>query len=126
MKSSQDDLEALEQTQLSQLIELREEFERSLDKTFRFKQSAQLLQDKQVFERLVQQRKYTEAHALREEFTAQEAIENEKYMKQRQKKLIVQEQVWLKKQATEREALEKKLMNQKHEQKRQRQVETKQ
>ena len=60
---------------------LREEFERNLDKTFRFKQSGQLLQDKQVFERLVQQRKYTEAHALREEFTAQEAIENEKYMK---------------------------------------------
>ena len=69
VESSQADLEALEQTHMAQLVELRENYERQLDKTFRFKQSAQLLQDKQVFERLVQQRKYTEAHALREEFT---------------------------------------------------------
>lgn len=41
-------------------------------------------------------------------------------MQERQKKLIVQEQQWLKKQAHERAALEKKLINQKNEQKRQR------
>jgi hypothetical protein len=32
---------------------LREQFEKNLDKSFRFKPSAGLLQDKQVFERLV-------------------------------------------------------------------------
>ena len=53
VESSQADLEALEQTHMAQLVELRENYERQLDKTFRFKQSAQLLQDKQVFERLV-------------------------------------------------------------------------
>jgi len=37
----------------------------------------------------------------------------------------VQEQTWLKKQSHEREALEKKLINQKNEQKGQRQVEIK-
>ena len=111
---------------MAQLLQLRENFEGHLDKSFRFKQSAQLLQDKQVFERLVQQRKYTEAHALREEFSVQEAAEHEKYLQERQKKLIVQEQTWLKKQAHEREALEKKLINQKNEQKGQRQVEIKQ
>jgi len=54
VESSQADLQALEQTHMDQLSELREAYERQLDKTFRFKQSAQLLQDKQVFERLVQ------------------------------------------------------------------------
>ena len=60
---------------MEQLVELREHFEKNLDKTFRFKPSAGLLQDKQVFERLVQQRKYTEAHGLREEFSQNEVIE---------------------------------------------------
>ena len=63
---------------------------------------------------------------MREEFTAQEEIERAKYMEVRQKKLIIQEQNWLKKQASERSALEKKLLNQKDEQKRQRLAETKQ
>ena len=69
VQSSQADLEALEQTHMQQLMQFREEYERQLDKSFRFKPSASLLQDKKVFERLVEQRKYTEAHALREEFT---------------------------------------------------------
>lgn len=86
---------------MAQLVSLRENFEKNLDKTFRFKPSASLLQDKTVFERLVQQRKYTEAHALREEFSAQEQIELEKYAEARQKKLIIQEQTWLKKQEHE-------------------------
>ena len=74
----------------------------------------------------MQQRKYTEAHALREEFSVQEKVEQEKFLQERQKKLIIQEQHWLKKQSHERAALEKKLINQKQEQKRQRIVETKQ
>lgn len=38
---------------------------------------------------MVQQRKYTEAHGLREEFSGMEEIERAKYMEQRQKKLII-------------------------------------
>ena len=89
VESSKADLENLEQTHMQQLLQMREDYERHLDKSFKFKQSAQLLQDKQVFERLVQQRKYTEAHALREEFVNQEQLEQQKYMQERQKKLIV-------------------------------------
>ena len=68
---------------MSKLIELREEYERQLDKSFRFKPSAGLLQDKKVFERLVDQRKYTEAHALREEFVHQEEAERQQYLQAR-------------------------------------------
>lgn len=52
--SSQQDLDALEQNHNEQLLQLRAEYEAHLDKSYRFKPSAQLLQDKQVFERLVQ------------------------------------------------------------------------
>ena len=38
-------------------------------------------------------------------------MEHQKYLQERQKKLIIQEQTWLKKQVHEREALEKKLIN---------------
>ena len=88
-ESSQQDLDALDRTHMEQLVERREHCEKNLDKTFRFKPSAGLLQDKQVFERLVQQRKYTEAHGLREEFSQNEVIEQQKYQQERQKKLIV-------------------------------------
>ena len=55
-----------------------------------------------------------------------EVQEQERYIEERQKKLIKAEQQELQKQIVVRNALEKKLINQRNEQKRQRQVETKQ
>jgi hypothetical protein len=53
----------------------REKFDAKLPNSFR--PSAQCLEYKNVFEKLVKQKKYAEAHTLREEFTRMEAEERD-------------------------------------------------
>lgn len=83
-----------------------------------------MLEYQNVFEKLVKQKKYAEAHTLREEFTRMEEAEREQFGEGREKKINNHIAKILALQVNERNSLIKKIENQKHEQKRQRVAET--
>lgn len=56
------------------------------------------MQHKSVFDQLIKAKKYSDAHALREEFQHMEQQEAEQYIVKRQEKLIKAEQLELQKQ----------------------------
>ena len=91
----------------------------------RFRPSANLLHQKRYFENLIKTHQYSEAHQIRDECNKLETEELKKFNEQKMKKLVKQEQQFLKKLSIDRAALEKKLVNQKNEQKTQREMETK-
>lgn len=57
------DMQALEELHQKQLIEARESLEASMGTIY--KPSSKLLDDRRVFEQLIKQKKYAEAHDLR-------------------------------------------------------------
>ena len=114
MQESQADVNALEEAQAKQLMEVREELEQTIRITY--KPSSQLLQNKNVFNRLIQQKKYTEAHHLREEIQHMEVQEQERHEVVREKKIVALMEKQMKKHEVEKHSLKKKLINQRHEQ----------
>jgi hypothetical protein len=122
LESSEHDLNVLEENQNQHLVEERQKIDKRLPTVF--KPSSTILQHKNVFDRLVKQKKYTEAHALREEFQHMEIEEQDKFMEVREKKINAHIGKQLQQQQTERASLIKKLENQRNEQKRQRMIET--
>lgn len=121
-ESSQRDLAELEETQARRLVEERAAYDAKLPNSFR--PSAQNLEYKNVFEKLVKQKKYAEAHTLREEFERMEVEERKAFAESREKKINNHIAKILVFQTNERTSLIKKCDNQKAEQKRQREVET--
>lgn len=64
-----------------------------------------------MLERLIAQKKFTEAHDLRNEILAMEEDEKVKFAEAREKKVQVALSTMIVKQKVERDALEKKLNN---------------
>jgi hypothetical protein len=123
-ESSERDLQELEENQGKRIMIEREQFDNKLPNSFR--PSSQVLEFKNVFDKLVKQKKYAEAHTLREEFTRMEAHEKEAFAEAREKKINNHIAKILVFQQSERASLIKKCENQKAEQKRQRMIETQQ
>lgn len=121
-ESSERDLLELEENQAKRLVEERTAFDAKLPNSFR--PSSQILEYKNVFEKLVKQKKYAEAHTLREEFERMEIQERSGFGEAREKKINNHIAKILVFQVTERTSLIKKCENQKAEQKRQREMET--
>ena len=111
---------------MKEFDEFRVTEESHIEKTFRFKPSASLLQQQTIFKRLVQLKKFKEAHQLREEFNAQEVSEHERFLQEKQKKIVLTCQKKMNEQAKERSALESKLQNEIKEAKKRRKNEQKQ
>lgn len=122
IESSQQDIAALEEAHAAQLQQERERIEASLSTVY--KPSSHLLNSRNVFERLIKQKKYAEAHQLKAEIEQQEVDEQARHMDQREVKVTKAMSKVLAKQKIEMQALNKKLVNQQHEQRRQRDVET--
>ena len=89
-----------------------------------YKPSSMLLNNRNVFQRLIQQKKYAEAHAIKGEIEDMEQVEQMRHDQMRQVKVTKAMQKVLAKQQIEMAALHKKLLNQQCEQARQRAVET--
>lgn len=123
-ESSERDVQQLEENQSKRLMQEREQFDAKLPNSFR--PSSQVLEYKNVFEKLVKQKKYAEAHTLREEFVRMEAQEKDAFVEAREKKINNHIAKILVFQQAERASLLKKCDNQKAEQKRQRMIETQQ
>lgn len=91
----------------------RERIEQSLGTIF--KPSSHLLNSRNVFDRLIKQKKYAEAHQLKGENEAAEVQEQARHMDMRETKVTKAMSKVLAKQKVEMAALEKKLVNQQNE-----------
>jgi len=116
------DLQALEELHQKQLMEARESLDAQLGTVY--KPSAKLLDNRKVFEQLVKQKKYAEAHDMRATIENMEVQEQNQHMQKREVKIAKAMEKVMAKHVIERNSLKKKLEYQKHEQKRLREVET--
>lgn len=121
-ESADADLQALEEMHTQKLAESREQFESAFSTVY--KPSSKLLDNRRVFEQLVKQKKYAEAHELKSEIELMEVAEQQRYMELREQKIAKQMEIVITKQKVERNSLKKKLDYQMYEQKRLREVET--
>lgn len=121
-ESATADLLALEDLHSKQLGESRELLEQALSTVF--KPSVKLLDNRRVFEQLVKQKKYAEAHELKAEIEAMELAEQQRHLEMRESKISRQIEKVMAKQLIERNSLKKKLDYQMYEQRRLREVET--
>lgn len=112
----------LQEIHQSQLSEAKEQIEHSLSTTF--KPSAKLLDTRHMFEQLVKQKKYTEAHGLKSEIAKLEKAEQQKHMDTRDVKIAKALEKVVAKQVIEVNSLKKKLDSQLHEQTRLREIES--
>ena len=88
VQSGINDLNALEEIQQKQVEDFRRETEEKINKTMRFRPSGHLLQQKRIFDNLIKTHQYTEAHAVRAEFTYQEQQEQQKLEIEKEKRII--------------------------------------
>lgn len=103
-------------------MEARESLDSQLGTVY--KPSAKLLDNRKVFEQLVKQKKYAEAHDMRAQIENMEVQEQNAHMQKREVKIAKAMEKVMAKHVIERNSLKKKLEYQKHEQKRLREVET--
>jgi len=75
----------LEDAQASVLATKRDELDASLPT--KYKPSAKLLNNKNVFDRLVSSQKFTEAHNLRAEIEEMQVVEQERFNEVREQKI---------------------------------------
>jgi hypothetical protein len=122
VESANADMQALEELHSKQLIDAREQLETTMPTIY--KPSSKLLDNRKVFDQLVRQKKYAEAHAMRDEIEKMEQLEQVKHMEVREVKLTKAMEKVISKQVQERNSLQKKLNYQRNEQSRLREVET--
>lgn len=89
-----------------------------------YKPSSKLLDNRKVFDQLVRQKKYAEAHDLKAEIEHMEIVEQHKHMDFREVKIMKAMEKVMAKQVIERNSLKKRLDYQQYEQIRLREVET--
>lgn len=83
-----------------------------------------MLDNRKVFDQLVRQKKYAEAHDLKAEIEVMEVQEQQRHLEMREVKITKAMEKVIAKQVIERNALRKKLDYQQYEQRRLREVET--
>ena len=96
-------MEALDELHIKQLTEAKEQIEAGLNTVY--KPSTKLLDNRQVFEKLVKQKKYTEAHDLRAQIEKMEQQEQIKHMQVREVKVTKGMEKVMQKQIVERNSL---------------------
>ena len=92
--------------QTQQLTEAREKIDASLSNIY--KPSVSLLDKRKVFERLIVQKKYAEAHDLKGEIEQMEIIEQQKFSANRETKITKAMELVMTKQVVERNSMAKK------------------
>lgn len=121
-ESSKQDIQALEEIHAQQLQEAREHAEATLGTVY--KPSSKLLDNRRVFEQLVKQKKYSEAHQLKAENEQIEIYEQQRFTEVREAKIAKLMEKTMTRQKIEMMALRKKLDYQVYEQRRVREAET--
>ena len=110
LQTQKEDGQALSELENRHAVEIetnRQNLEEKLPLTFKF--SAELLNQQKIQESLAKQKKYQEAHQIQIRCQELEAIEREKYMKDRHKRIIAAEAKLIQRQQNEMNALKKKL-----------------
>lgn len=120
-QQDQQAVRALEERHIRDLEENRQVLEAKLPLSF--KQSAELLNLKQIQGQLARQKQYAEAHQVQIKAQQMEEEERERYMQQRHKKIVAAEATLIQRQANEMNALRKKIETGMNERLKQREIE---
>jgi len=120
-QQDQQAIRALEDRHIRELEENRQMLEQKLPLTF--KQSAELLNLKQIQGQLARQKQYAEAHQVQIKGQQMEEEERERYMQMRHKKIVAAEATLIQKQSNEMNALRKKIETGMNERLKQREIE---
>ncbi len=115
-------MNSLEEMHTRHLAEAREQLEGQLGTVY--KPSSKLLDNRRVFDQLVRQKKYAEAHDLKAEIEHMELVEQQRHMELREAKIMKGMEKVIAKQVIERNSLKKRLDYQQYEQIRLREAET--
>lgn len=115
-------MNSLEEMHTRHLAEAREQLEGQLSTVY--KPSSKLLDNRRVFDQLVRQKKYAEAHDLKAEIEHMEVVEQQRHMELREAKIMKGMEKVIAKQLIERNSLKKRLDYQQYEQIRLREAET--
>jgi hypothetical protein len=115
-------MNSLEEMHTRHLAEAREQLEGQLGTVY--KPSSKLLDNRRVFDQLVRQKKYAEAHDLKAEIEHMELVEQQRHMELREAKIMKGMEKVIAKQVIERNSLKKRLNYQQYEQIRLREAET--
>jgi len=115
-------MNSLEEMHTRHLAEAREQLEGQLGTVY--KPSSKLLDNRRVFDQLVRQKKYAEAHDLKAEIEHMELVEQQRHMELREAKIMKGMEKVIAKQVIERNSLKKRLDYQQYEQVRLREAET--
>jgi hypothetical protein len=100
-------MNSLEEMHTRHLAEAREQLEGQLGTVY--KPSSKLLDNRRVFDQLVRQKKYAEAHDLKAEIEHMELVEQQRHMELREAKIMKGMEKVIAKQVIERNSLKKRL-----------------